>query len=110
MITLAWEKPNSIEDVQALVQRAINLEFSTLPPYLYALMSIPPGENAAARARIHAIAMQEMIHMSLACNIMNAIGGSPDIVAPLYPGGGGGGGHRRTGGWEGSGGGVRPAP
>lgn len=86
MIKLAWEKPTGIEDVQNLVQRAIDLEFSTLPPYLYTLMSIPPGENAAARSRIHAVAMQEMIHMSLACNILNAIGGSPEIVAAYYPG------------------------
>lgn len=86
MIKLAWQNPDSVQDVQGLVQTAINLEFSTLPPYLYALMSIPPGENIAARSRIYAVAMQEMIHMCLACNIMNAIGGNPDIVAPLYPG------------------------
>ena len=86
MIKLAWETPESVEDVRQRVQAAINLEFATLPPYLYALMSIPPGENLAARSRIYSIAMQEMVHMCLACNIMNAIGGSPSIVGPLYPG------------------------
>ncbi|MEQ8405438.1 MAG: ferritin-like protein [Oceanicaulis sp.] len=86
MVQLMWKRPEGVEDVHALVQTAINLEFSTLPPYLYALMSIPPGENLEARQRIYAIAMEEMIHMCLACNIMNAIGGSPDIAAPRYPG------------------------
>lgn len=86
MVRLMWTQPQSVEDVQGLVQTAINLEFSTLPPYLYALLSIPPGENLEARSRIYDISMQEMIHMCLACNILNAIGGSPDIVAPRYPG------------------------
>jgi len=86
MVKLLWTQPDSVESVRELVQTAINLEFSTLPPYLYALLSIPPGENREAQARIHGISMQEMIHMCLACNIMNAIGGSPAVVAPRYPG------------------------
>lgn len=86
MIKLSWKQPNNIEDVYDRIQTAINLEFSTLPPYLYTLLSIPPGENVEAASRIHTIAMQEMVHMCLACNIMNAIGGSPRIVAPVYPG------------------------
>ncbi|WP_300527475.1 ferritin-like protein [Maricaulis sp.] len=86
MIKLVWTRPESIEDVRSQVQTAVNLEFSTLPPYLYALLSIPPGENEEARKRIHDISMQEMIHMCLACNILNAIGGSPQIAAPRFPG------------------------
>lgn len=86
MITLSWAEPTSVEEVRQRVQTAINLEFATLPPYLYALLSIPPGENIEAGRRIHTIVMQEMLHMCLACNIMNAIGGSPQIIAPRYPG------------------------
>ncbi len=86
MFKLMWTPPKTLEDVQARVQTAINLEFSTLPPYLYTLLSIPPGENLEARSRIYTVTMQEMIHMCLACNILNAIGGRPAIVAPKYPG------------------------
>lgn len=70
------------------LQMAVALEFSTLPPYLYAMFSIEPGSNAAASSRLKDIVMQEMLHMSLACNILNAIGGDPNIIAavPTYPG------------------------
>lgn len=86
MIRLAWKEPQSVEDVQALVQTAIDLEFTTLPPYLYAKFSILPESNAAAATRLDAITRSEMIHMCLACNIMNAIGGTPAINPPHYPG------------------------
>ncbi|MCF3973984.1 ferritin-like domain-containing protein [Paracoccus salsus] len=72
--------------MQALVQTAIDLEFSTLPPYLYALFSIRPDTNVPAFERLHEVIMEEMTHMCLACNIMNAIGGKPAINAPKYPG------------------------
>jgi hypothetical protein len=73
-------------DPIALLQMAIALEFSTLPPYLYALYSIRPGTNAEAASRIRSVAMQEMIHMCLACNIVNALGTNPVVTAPTYPG------------------------
>lgn len=86
MIRLQWKQLSSVEDAQEMLQTAIGVEFGTLPPYLYALFSIPPGENAEAAARIKSVALQEMIHMCLACNILNAIGGDPKLVAPRYPG------------------------
>jgi hypothetical protein len=86
VIKLTWTIPTCIEDAHRLVQMAIDVEFGTLPPYLYAMMSIPEGENTVAFARIKSVAMQEMVHMCLACNILNAIGGSPKINPPTYPG------------------------
>jgi hypothetical protein len=86
MIYLAARRINTIEDAIELLQMAIELEFSTLPPYLYALYSIRPETNAAATSRIRAVAMQEMVHMGLACNILNALGTNPKITAPSYPG------------------------
>ena len=74
------------DDPIALLQMAIAIEFSTLPPYLYALYSIKPGTNAAAAGLIKSVAMQEMIHMCLACNIINALGTDPVLTAPKYPG------------------------
>jgi len=35
---------------------------------------------------LSSIVGQEMVHMCLACNILNAIGGKPHLVVPSYPG------------------------
>ncbi len=85
MIRLQLTPPTSLADAQAMLQTAIGVEFGTLPPYLYALFSIPPGENVAAANLIKSVAMQEMVHMCLACNMLNAIGGTPQITPPVYP-------------------------
>lgn len=69
-------------DLHNRLQMAITLEFSTLPPYFYALLSIRPGTNAEPARRIQNIVGEEMLHMCLACNVMNAIGGSPQVASP----------------------------
>jgi hypothetical protein len=86
MIRLHLKTIASVDDAIKMLQTAIGIEFGTLPPYLYALYSIPPGANAAAASRIKSIALQEMIHMCLACNILNALGGNPALQPPTYPG------------------------
>jgi hypothetical protein len=86
MIYLQFRRIKTIEDAFELLQMAIELEFSTLPPYLYALYSIKPGTNAEAFSRIRFVAMQEMVHLCLACNILNALGKNPVLTAPTYPG------------------------
>jgi hypothetical protein len=72
------------------LQQAIELEHATIPTYLYALYSIKPDSNTAIQDLIRSIVIQEMLHMALACNILNAIGGSPVIdrpeFVPQYPG------------------------
>jgi hypothetical protein len=85
MILLNLPVFHSVADVQAAVQTAIEIEFSTLPPYLYAANSILPGSNEPAILRLREIVSEEMVHLCLACNIMNAIGGAPQIKVPTYP-------------------------
>jgi ferritin-like protein len=74
--------------LQTALQTAIMLEHATLPPYLYASWSL--SGNREISDLIDPIVMQEMSHMALACNILNAIGGSPVIdepkFVPTYPG------------------------
>ncbi|WP_448701907.1 ferritin-like protein [Mucilaginibacter sp. AW1-3] len=81
---------NNIEDLKAALQNAIELEHSTIPPYLCALYSIKDGTNQKAVDVIRSIVVEEMLHMILACNILNAIGGEPKInkrdFVPTYPG------------------------
>lgn len=86
MIRLELKPLETVEDAWTMLETAIGVEFGTLPPYLYAMFSIPPGENAAAANLIKSVLMQEMIHMCLACNIMNALGGTVRLVPPEYPG------------------------
>lgn len=80
--------PN-LKKLQEDLQYAIELEHSTIPPYLTALYSIKDGANQEAANIIRSVVMEEMLHMMLACNILNAIGGSPainkDRFVPDYP-------------------------
>lgn len=73
-----------VNTLQARLQMAVELEFATLPPYLYSLYSIAPGTNAPAFARIKSIVLQEMVHMCLACNMLNAIGGRPQLASAAF--------------------------
>src|ERR1700722_18090210 len=86
MIRLRLNKLATEQDAQALLQTAIGVEFGTLLPYLYSLYSIRAGMNTEAAQRIKSVALQEMIHMCLACNILNALGGNPLLDPPTYPG------------------------
>jgi hypothetical protein len=90
MIRMQPQSMDTLADIQNALQKAIQLELSTLPPYLYAVFTIRDGTNEAARRRLRTIIFEEMVHMALACNVLNAIGGSPTIatpaVVPTYPG------------------------
>ncbi|HYI39542.1 MAG TPA: ferritin-like protein [Allosphingosinicella sp.] len=85
MIRLQATPPSSVDDAIAMLQVAIGIEFGTLPPYLYAKLSILPGTNEPAAGRLTAVINQEMIHLCLVCNVINALGGSPQIKPPSYP-------------------------
>jgi hypothetical protein len=78
------------EGLHRALQLAIELEHSTIPPYLYALYSLDPAKNNLIYMLILSIVKEEMLHMSLACNILNAIGCKPVIdhakFIPQYPG------------------------
>ena len=86
MIRLSLGKLTSLDDAREKLQTAIGVEFGTLPPYLYALYSIRPGTNVEAAELIRSVVLQEMIHMCLGCNILNALGGNPKIAPISYPG------------------------
>lgn len=85
------QSAESLKELYPLVQNAIELEHATIPPYLTAMFSIKPGSARDVWNIIHSVVIEEMLHMTIASNIMNAIGGSPDIdkpnFVPEYPGG-----------------------
>src|SRR5437016_10860321 len=81
---------DTLPGLQCALQKAIELEHSTIPPYLYALYSVKPYQNAEIAGLIKSVVLEEMLHMSLDCNILNAIDGAPVIdrpdFIPSYPG------------------------
>ncbi|GAV38489.1 ferritin-like domain-containing protein [Streptomyces acidiscabies] len=70
------------EDLRTHLQWAIELEHSTLPPYLTALYSLDPERNADAAQLVGSVFVEEMIHLALAANLLNAVGGRPLLDAP----------------------------
>lgn len=81
---------DTIDGLRTAVQAAVELEHATIPPYLYAYYSLDQAKNPQIAGLIHSVMHQEMAHMALAANILNAIGGAPSIddpaFVPTYPG------------------------
>jgi rubrerythrin len=75
---------SSIESLHTHLQWAIQVESTTIPPYLCALYSIKDGHNQEATEILRSIFLEEMLHMTLAANILNAVGGSPQLDMPGF--------------------------
>jgi hypothetical protein len=71
--------------LQQALQCAVNLEFATLPVYLSGMWSIEE-QSGEVYDLINSVVLEEMLHLGLACNMLCAIGGTPQITAPSYPG------------------------
>jgi Ferritin-like len=77
----------SVDDLRTHLQWAIELEHATIPPYLCALYSIDPARNPQAVQVVQSIFVEEMLHLTLAANLLNAVGGRPVLDSPsLLPG------------------------
>src|SRR5262249_16196372 len=67
-----------------LLQKALELELFTIPPYLTALYSIKDGvkgRNVDSAKIILSVVLEEMLHATLVANVMNAVGATP-LVSP----------------------------
>lgn len=86
----AVQAAKSPADLYPWLQNAIELEHSTIPPYLTAMFSLKPGTNDEIGRLIRSIVQEEMLHMTIVGNILIAIGGHPAInvrpFIPKYPG------------------------
>ena len=85
--------PQQLEDLKKHLQTAVEVELSTIPIYLYTyyslnrMPSVPStsdGNKIATFANksggiIMSVAVEEMLHLSLASNILKALGGTPKI-------------------------------
>ncbi len=80
----------TVEDLRDHIELAIQVELSTIPPYLFAMYSIEDQASEAALL-IKSIVAEEMLHAALAANLLLAVGGHPDFSStayiPKYPSG-----------------------
>lgn len=72
------------DDLIDYLHAAMALEHATIPPYLTAYYSIHPNTNSDAAHIIRVVAVEEMLHLTLAANVLNAIGGTPDLTRPGF--------------------------
>ena len=84
------QKKCNKENLKEQLQIGLKLELATIPLYMTSLYSIGDGCNTQVYKTIRGILMQEMLHLALVGNIINAMkGGHPIIdhpdVAPKYP-------------------------
>jgi len=79
------------QDLTPLLQAAIELEHATIPPYLCAYFSLKDGSGTAVGEIIRSIVVQEMLHLTIASNLMISLGGEPRLngpgFVPKYPDG-----------------------
>jgi hypothetical protein len=69
----------TLESLREHLQWAIELEHFTLPPYLCALYSLDPGRNPEAAEVVASVLVEEMLHLTLVANLLNAVGGRPRL-------------------------------
>src|SRR5580692_6531726 len=79
----------NVDQLKKYLQVALQLEHATIPPYLTAAYSARIEANKSSTDVIKAVAKEEMLHLTLAANLLNAVGGSPDLkehdFVPSYP-------------------------
>jgi len=81
--------PNPAAVIDAL-QSAVELEHATIPVYLYALYSLDENKNPLIVQVLQSVVIEEMLHMTLASNVLNALGGDSQVgnpgFVPQFPG------------------------
>jgi hypothetical protein len=73
-----------IDAIKLALRAALRLEFATIPPYLTALWSIIDQAHPVAIS-IRAIAHEEMLHLSLLCNLLSALDERPSLTGEAVP-------------------------
>lgn len=83
-----------MDNLHALLRCAMTVELTTIPAYLTASFSLEDGapgvaRNVVARELLRSVLVEEMLHLTLVANILNAVGGSPALDrgawVPAYP-------------------------
>ncbi len=76
-------------DLRTHLQMALQVEHATIPPYFTAWLSIQDGQNFEAAETIRGVLLEEMLHLTLVANLLNAVNGNPSLThrrfIPRYP-------------------------
>ncbi|MBL4705556.1 MAG: ferritin-like protein [Flavobacteriales bacterium] len=72
------DKEDQLMVLKELLHQAVALEFATIPIYLSAMWAIKDNNCEVAKS-IRNIFQEEMLHMSMVCNMLVGIGGQPKI-------------------------------
>ncbi|MEV4180647.1 ferritin-like domain-containing protein [Streptosporangium canum] len=73
---------DTLDSLREHLQWAVELEHATLPPYLCALYSLDPERTPEATEVVSSVFAEEMLHLTLAANLLNAVGGRPRLDMP----------------------------
>lgn len=80
--------PDVEEGIRRLIveslHNAVRLEFATIPLYLTALWSILDQAHPIAKS-VRAVAHEEMLHLSLLCNLLVGLGEEPQLTGSMVP-------------------------
>uniref|UniRef100_H2Z907 Iminophenyl-pyruvate dimer synthase domain-containing protein n=1 Tax=Ciona savignyi TaxID=51511 RepID=H2Z907_CIOSA len=80
---------NTIKDLQNIIQMSMWLELYTIPPYITAMLSLKRELWQEVYYLLKSVATEEMLHMVLNANVLNSIGGKPNLTdafwLPNYP-------------------------
>ena len=73
-----------LDVIKRSLRGAIQLEFATVPLYLTALWSIIDQAHPVARS-LRAVVHEEMLHLSIICNLLSALGERPVLTGAVVP-------------------------
>jgi len=76
--------PPPLDVLKAALRKAVQIEFTTIPLYLTALWSIIDQAHPVAKS-VRAVAHEEMLHLSLLCNLLSALGERPVLTGAIVP-------------------------
>ncbi|MGH3754409.1 MAG: ferritin-like domain-containing protein [Pseudonocardiaceae bacterium] len=81
---LPFALPKNLAELRRYLQGALEIEHLTIPPYLTAMYTIRAGTNQDAYYTIRSVVLEEMLHMTLVANLLNAVGGRPRVADPDF--------------------------
>ncbi len=78
----------TIDGLRRQLYAALQLEHATIPVYLTAFYSVmttsAPITNIDVQQILRVIVVEEMLHLTIAANLMNAVGGTIDLTRPDF--------------------------
>lgn len=78
-------QPADLKRLHAWLQTALEIELAVIPPYLVALLSIELPGNRVPAELIRSVMIEEMLHLALVANVMNAVGARPRLDRNAIP-------------------------